>query len=118
MSPPVTPDPTAAQERRLAICLPRPLWIGLAALVLVLVGGGLRIGVPIWQQQAAIREIERLGGWVGTEDGGPDWLRRVVGRDWMKPFDTVTSADLSDSRLAPRDLHPGLAAPIFNMGDV
>ena len=51
---PITPEP-----RRFSIRLPRPLWIGVAAMVVV--GGvGLRIGLPIYWQQAAIREIKRM----------------------------------------------------------
>src|SRR5262245_55735931 len=53
--------------------LPRPLWFALAMAVLVVAAVGLRFGVPAYRQREAIREIERLGGLVGTE-GVPRWL--------------------------------------------
>ncbi len=57
----MTPKP-----RRFSIRLPRPLWIGLAAAVLVVGALGLGFGVRIWRQYATVQAIERLGGAVGT----------------------------------------------------
>ena len=61
------------------IRLPRPLWIGLAACVLVIVAIGVQVGVPIYRQESAIREIERLGGTVQLRPRGPQWLRDRIG---------------------------------------
>jgi hypothetical protein len=38
--------------------------MGLAAVVVIIAGLALRFGLPIDRQQAALREIERLGGKV------------------------------------------------------
>ena len=76
-------------ESRFSIRVPRPLWIGLATGVLIVTGGALRIGLPIYREQVAIREIKRLGGQYMTSRGGPDWLRKLVGDDRMELFDKV-----------------------------
>src|SRR5262249_22199444 len=70
--------PTLADPRRFSVPLPRALWIGIVAVVLVVVALGLQIGVPIYRQQVAIREIERVGGYVTLGSRGPEWLR-----DWL-----------------------------------
>ena len=56
-------DPTLPELRRFSIRLPRPLWIGLAAIVLVVVAVGLRVGVPIYRQQVALWE-DCAEGWI------------------------------------------------------
>src|SRR5262249_61895470 len=85
-------DKCSADTRR-SIRLPRPLWIGMGAIVLVLTTIALRVGVPIYRQQVAIREIERLGGWVVTEERGPNWLRR-----WFGDKSTTTAQQLPEMR--------------------
>jgi len=87
-------DPATPVPCRFSIQPPWPLWIWLAAGVLVVVGVGLRIGGPIYRQQVAIREIERLGGTVQTRSSGPEWLRKWVGDGWMKPLDNVIGVSL------------------------
>jgi len=53
-----------AEPRRFTVPLPRPLWIGLAALFLIAASLGLRFVLPIYQRQTAVRRIEELGGAV------------------------------------------------------
>jgi hypothetical protein len=53
-------DSITPNARRFSIGLPRPLWIGVTAFLLVVVAIGLHVGVPIDRQHAAIREIERV----------------------------------------------------------
>jgi len=69
--------------------VPRPLWIGVATIVMVVIAVGLRFGLPIYRQRLAIREIERLGGVVETQDGGPELLRGWIGDSRMSIFDRV-----------------------------
>ena len=107
------PDPVTPDPRCFSIRLPRPLWIGFTAAVLTLVALGLRIGVPIYQQQVAIREIERLGGDIETRQGGPLWLRNRVGDKRRRLFDEVTrvnlmGSDVTDSALASLKMLPHL----------
>jgi len=58
--------------------MPRPLWIGLAAAVVIVVAVGLRVGLPIYRGQVAVAEVERLGGWAFTEPCGPEWLASLL----------------------------------------
>jgi hypothetical protein len=90
-----TPAPITPVPRRLSIRMPRPLWIGLSAVGLVVVVLGLGIGVPIYRKHVAIRENERLGGRVWTEHSGPAWLRSCIGDEAMKVFDPVVEVALS-----------------------
>jgi hypothetical protein len=85
---------SSPEPRRFSIPLPRPLWIGLAAVALVGVAIGLQVGLPIYRQNLAVQEIERLGGKIGSFQPGPEWLRNWVGKDRMKLFDEVMIVDL------------------------
>jgi hypothetical protein len=87
------PSPTSPESHRSSIRLPRPLWIGLATVTLVVVGVGLRFGVPIYRQHAAIQEIERLGGYFDCESG-PEWLRELLGDERMAVFDQAIVAQI------------------------
>jgi hypothetical protein len=91
------PKPKDPEPHSLSIRLPRPLWIGLATGVLIVGGVALRFSLQADQQQTAIREIERLGGDVESEPGGPDWLREWLDDEWMEAFDTVTDVHLANT---------------------
>src|SRR5258707_2386977 len=88
----------ATEPRRFSIRLPRPLWIGLATIVTVVVAVGLRIGVPIYRQRAAIRAIEQNWGHVVTRPRGPKWIRDRMGDERMKMFDEVVEAHIGGRR--------------------
>jgi Leucine-rich repeat (LRR) protein len=88
---------------RFSVRLLRPLWIGLAAVVLI-AAAALQFGIPIYRQQAVIREIERLGGsWGWWDSEERFWIRRLFGdeRTWLDP---VTSVDLTESKATDSDL--------------
>lgn len=93
-----TPDPTTGKPPRPRRWIPVSVKMFAAVLGLLLLGSLLRIGLPIYRQQAATREIERLGGNFGTKRGGPEWLREWLGDEWMKLFDTVTNVNLSNTK--------------------
>ena len=102
-------DHITLDPRRFSIRLPRPLWIGVAAVVLVVVAIGLQFGLPIYKQQSAIREIRRLNGGVEMRPRGPEWLRNRVGGERMKPFDDVILVDLTGTQATDATLgHVGL----------
>ncbi len=93
-----------ANHRHFSIPLPRLLWIGLATAVLVVVAVTMKFGLPIYRQQLAIREIERLGGLVDTRPGGPQWLRDRVGDARMKLLDEVITIHLDSSQVTDAGL--------------
>lgn len=95
---------TPHEPHRLSIPLPRPLWIGLATLVLVVTALLVQFGVPIYRQESALREIKRVGGHVETLPGGPQWLRDRVGDERMKLFDKVTGVALSGTKVTDAKL--------------
>src|SRR5262245_3834716 len=97
-------DPITRDPPRFPIRVPRPFWIGVAAVVLVVVAIALQIGIPIYRQQVAIRRIKRLGGRAHTENGGPEWLRRWIGDERMSVFDEVVRVDLEGTNCSGDDL--------------
>jgi hypothetical protein len=94
---PGLPEPSPYDPRRLTIRSPKPLWIGVAAGVVVVAAVGLRLGLPAWRQQVALDEIERLGGSAEMEPVGPQWLRHALGDDRMRMFDNVVWVSLANS---------------------
>ncbi|MSR60425.1 MAG: hypothetical protein EXS05_22760 [Planctomycetaceae bacterium] len=91
------PDPAVAlptertESRRFSIRLLRTHWLLLATITLIVVGLIRWFGLPIYRQHVAIREIERLGGRIESDKGGPGWLRNWIGDERMKGFDEVDS---------------------------
>ncbi len=73
--------------------IPRPGVLLPIALVLVVIAVGLSVWVPYHREHVAIREIERLGGMVTTEQGGPEWLRDLAGDELMVGFDRVVEVN-------------------------
>jgi hypothetical protein len=53
-------DPTTPEPRGLSGRLRRPLWIGVATFLVVVVAVGLRIGVPIYGQLRALAAIREM----------------------------------------------------------
>ena len=66
----------------------RTVWALAVALVFVI--SYQQLLWPGLREQIAIRKIEAIGGIVGTEEGGPAWLRNWVGDRWMSTFTRVT----------------------------
>jgi Leucine-rich repeat (LRR) protein len=101
---PAISTPMAPGPRRFSIRLPRPLWIGLAAGVLIVAAIGLHFGLKFYRERAAIREIERLKGTAIRAEERPDWLRGLVGNDATDLSEDVVRLDLSNSKVADGDL--------------
>lgn len=104
MTAPALPEPPQGALGRFSVHLPRPPWIFLATVVLVVVAIGLRIGLPSYRREVAIREIERLGGMVETRKCGPKWLRDWLGDKCIKFFDEVTFVVLDAPDVTDADL--------------
>jgi hypothetical protein len=77
-------------NRRFAVSVPRPLWLGVAASVLLLAAVVLTILVPVYRQSVALETINRLGGIAKTADG------TRLDEDWGTGFHQVVSVDLSE----------------------
>jgi len=85
------------EPRRIAIRMPRPLWIGVAA-AMVAVAGALLVALRVHFRNVAIREVTDAGGSVELRPRGPDWLRKRVGDERMALLDEVIRVKLSHSR--------------------
>jgi hypothetical protein len=94
-------DRRAIRQLCFPIAVPRPHSIGLAAIIVLVVAIGLQTAVPMYQQHAAIRAIEKKGGSVDITVRGPEWLRRHIGTTWMCE---VTGANLSGKNFRDGDL--------------
>ena len=79
-------------------------WLVLAVLLLLTMIVSTKIGLSQHRQQTAIAEIERLGGVVGLQSGGPEWLRRLVGNKMMRSFDGVYLVNLRETQATDSDL--------------
>lgn len=88
-------DPMTSEARRFSIRLPRPLWVGLVAVVMIVAYAGLRIGTPIYRQELAIQHLNQAGAYMLTNERGPAWLRRWIGRKRMRGYNEVVSVELS-----------------------
>lgn len=75
-----------------------------SAVLLGLAAASLAILLPDSRQEEAIREIERMGGIVIRDPGGPAWLREFAGRRATRFFDSVYLVNLQDTPLADADL--------------
>src|SRR5258708_40187401 len=91
MSHSTTPslDPTGDRPPRRQCWVPMSLRMFAGVLVALSAGRALLIGVPIYRQQVAIREIERVGGGYTTRPGGPAWLRSWIGDERVSVFASV-----------------------------
>src|SRR5262245_4240 len=96
---PTIDSPPPANRR-----MPQSLRIFISALLLLTGGSALAIGVPIWRKQSAIAAVEKAGASVGKVSGGPTWLRRALGDEWMWYLDEVVQVRFRGSRATDADL--------------
>lgn len=115
---PIATGNSTPSRRRFSIRPPRPLWIGLVAVLLVVVAGALRFGLPIVRQQAAKKALERRGADIESEYHGPEWLGQRPsgidgrGEEWERNplrmlFYDVTFVSLSNYRNGYEDFQFG-----------
>src|SRR5262249_13593865 len=80
-----TVDPDRDEPRRFSIRLPRPLWIGLAGVLLIMLATALRFGVSGDQRRGAVRGIARFNGSTQyLHRRGPNWLLEWLNDDRMQ----------------------------------
>jgi hypothetical protein len=97
-------DPMTPAPRPFSIRLPPPLWIGLSAVVLLIVAAGLGLGVPILRQQLALQEIQNLGGLREVRYAGPRWLQQSLGYERTHFLDVVTVVRLGGTEANDSDI--------------
>jgi hypothetical protein len=84
--------------------LPHWGWF-IPATVVVAVGSvSLSIWLPYRAEQAVVKRLQELDGGREVEQGGPDWLRRILDEDAMSVFDRVTSVHVQTDEFTDRDL--------------
>ena len=76
----------------------------IVCIVLAITVAGLSIGVPYYREQRVVCEVDTLGGWVGMLQGGPDWLRHLVGDKRMQVFDRVLDVSLCETTITDAGL--------------
>jgi hypothetical protein len=104
-------------SRRFSVRLPRPLSIGLVALVLVVAGIVSRVGFQMCRRQAAARKFREMEAISESYAGGPRWVRSWLSDDWLQRFDDqfdgighidLAHAEPNDDDLAALTAIPGL----------
>jgi hypothetical protein len=86
------------------IRLPRPLWIGVSALVLIVASIGMSVGLPIYRQHRVYRTIHRLGGTCEVKYAGPDWLRTFLGYQRTTIFEVISVVRLGGTDFGDGDM--------------
>jgi hypothetical protein len=96
-------DPLVRTPRRISIHLPRPVWIAVATIGLIIAGLVL-IAVRYYLQGIAIRDISAVGGSVEMRPVWPEWLRERLGDERLRPYDEPVRVQLSYSRARDENL--------------
>jgi hypothetical protein len=84
--------------------LPRPIWIAVPTLALVVVVVGLEVGLPVYRRQQARQTIDRFNGFFHTVPVGPEWFREVIGEERAESFDSVRWLCLDGKKVTDGDL--------------
>ena len=85
--------------------LPRSLWMFISLQMLLGVGSIVCLGVADCRAISLLHESRRVGGRYKLREGGPNWLRSLIGPDWMLGFDEIVKIQL----FGPEDAEPTLA---------
>jgi hypothetical protein len=98
----------ADEKARPKTSLPRPLWFGLATVLVLVTGIALRVGVPIYRQRPAVQVVEALGGYASKGYKVPLWMTQWIGNDAAQKFGwllrdvysvSLNNTDATDSTL-------------------
>src|SRR5690348_10866716 len=94
-------DASSDERRRMSVRLPRPLWIGLVTVALVVGAAVAEVASVLYRHQqrlAAVRLVENLDSEVRIRTDGPDWIREWSGSELLGPFDDVNEVLLGPFR--------------------
>lgn len=81
----------------------RHLWWLLVPVMAGLLLAGFQFSL-FYRQQAAIQQIEKLGGLVVTTHGEPRWIRWLIGGKSLRIFEQATVVNLSQNKVEDSDL--------------
>lgn len=81
----------------------RYLWWLLVPVMAGLLLAGFQFSL-FFRQQAAIQQIENLGGRVVTTHGDPRWLRWLIGGKSLRIFEEATVVNLNQNKVKDADL--------------
>ena len=91
-------------ENRSRVRLPRPLWIGLIGVALLVSSLLLRTGLRFHRRLTAIRAIESRGGAVGTVRHRSDWPRQFFACPTYKSLEVVEFVNWENGALSDADI--------------
>ena len=86
---------SGAKRRRLSIPVPRPLWFGLAAIVIAAIAAVVQIGAPIYRQRAAFEALDDRGASIAHSENAFSKLLLRVHYTGAEFFDDVVDVDFS-----------------------
>ncbi len=89
--------------------LHRPGWLIALAVCLLLSAVLVPFGWRYYRTQQLVAGIEAHGGSVEFKQGGSQWLRDIVGNEWMKPFDAPYEVSWRRFRLSGAWTLPSLS---------
>jgi hypothetical protein len=93
--------------------VPHPLSLFLVTVLLVLLGLGLRFGVPIYRQQLSMQQIRRLGGEVTTSEYGRAWLVSHLPNGCVDALGTACKVHLANPEVT--DAETVILEPLTNL---
>ncbi|QDT50699.1 hypothetical protein Pan258_47790 [Symmachiella dynata] len=89
--------------------LHRPGWLIALAVCLLLSAALVPFGWRHYRTRQLVAGIEAHGGSVEFKQGGSQWLRDIVGNEWMKPFDAPYEVSWRRFRLSGVRTLPSLS---------
>jgi len=108
----VHPSPCASGPGiRFRVRVPRPLWIGVIAVILLAGSLLLTTGLRVHRRMTAIRAIESGGGAVGTVRRRPDWPRWLFAYPTYKAFEVVEFVNWENGTISDGDVAMLLELP-------
>jgi hypothetical protein len=104
-------EPSPPERRRYSIRVPRPLWTGIIAIVLLIAAALLPVSLRLHRQIAAIRAIESQGGAVGTVGHRSGRQRELLGYPTFKAFEVVDFVNWEHGVITDSDITQLLELP-------
>ncbi|MBI3862241.1 MAG: hypothetical protein HY290_10135 [Planctomycetia bacterium] len=105
----------AGRPPRARLWIPVSVRLFVAVLALAGLGRAFGFGLHAYRQQAAIREVDRLGGKTLSVNRAPSWLKKWLSEGELRVFDEIQGVHFQDRRNPPID-DAGLAGLTKRLG--